>query len=158
MISLVFVDWFWTWSAIVHGKLNERISSKILSIAWYWRVLLMWVCIRLILYMRRSSEVVTRQTCHCVAVIWAGKPNRRPKISLSWWWGQGYLAGNIRLRIMLYVERWFKFLEIEGSILARMRVMQGLWSLHPEELSEILLMSNPSMWGWCAREISRHWK
>ena len=157
-MELVCANWFWNWIAILHGKLNERRLSKIFSMAWYWRVILGWACERVILYMRRNYKAVTRRACHKVAVIWAGTPKRRPKISLHWLQGQGYLAVNIGLSIMTDVESCFNFLANEGSRTARMRGMQGLWSSNSVESSESLLRSIPLLWGWRARDKSRHWE
>ena len=151
-MALVCAYWFWTWSAIVHCNLNKMILSKILFIVWDWRVLLRWVCRRVILYMRRSSEAVTGWTWDNVAVIWSGTTKQQTKILLRWWWVKGSLAVNIGSRVMSDANSWLNFVSIEGYITARMKGMQGLWSLYPTESSESSLRINPSLLGWCERE------
>ena len=76
--------------------------------------------------MRRSSVVVIQWACNNVAVIWGGARKRRPKILFRWWRVQGYLAGNVGLRIMPVTEIWFIFVASEGSKMARMQGMPGL--------------------------------
>ena len=79
----------------------------------------MWVCGIVILYMRRSSEAVTRRACYYADVIWSGTPKRWSKIVLRWWRGQVYLAVNIVSRIISDIENWFNFLASEGYSVTR---------------------------------------